>query len=453
MHTLSRIANAHIPLWLVVLFYGISIWAAILLYMHVHISPMYDITIPAFDGRLLKIEYGSQPSFEDKLYFNSVKDVFIKNRSSFILADLKAMEIKYYQDGELLLDFPIAAKGQEGTWTETPAGLYAVEWKTESHHSSLYNVTMPYSIQFFGNYFIHGWPYHPDGRDVVSSTSAGCIRLKTENAMELHRVARPGMPVLVFEENYTRDGFSYFNSVGEISARSYIAIDLKSDFIFSKKIANPPISIGHLGKMLVALIAGERMFVGMTVTVPDDIITDTDNGRFQPEEKVTLFTLLAAILTEHSPEATEIVMNRIGKNANSTLNSYLRTLGMYNTHIGDPLNRSGNFSTQEDIILLSKYLYFNRSSFLNMSGGKLTATYLTPRHNDLIPKHDLINEEAFIGGFIPYNGDASEGFGLAIFELEFRGMMRPIAITVADSADPIEDIKKILNSIKMDSDQ
>ena len=454
MHTLYRIALLHVPLWSIVLIYGVSIWAALFLYMHVHSSPIYDITLPAFAGGRVSIDYGPQPSFEDRFYFNSVKEVFVENESSFILADLTEMEMKFYKDGEVILSFPIAAKGKEKTWTETPAGLYAVEWKTESHHSSLYNVTMPYSIQFFGNYFIHGWPYHPDGRAVVSSTSAGCIRLDTDSAAELYRHARPGMPVLVFEESYSRDDFSYFNTVEETTAESYLAIDLKSDFIFSEKRTDGKLSIGSFSRLPMALIASERMFVGMSVTVPEKAFADSKaDSRFRVNEEVTLFTLLGAILMESSPIASGMVADRLGKDIRSTLNNYVRALGMKSTFIEEPLGADSNVSTVEDTVTLSKYLYFNRSSLLEMSEGKITSPYLTSRHSDLSPIHSLDSDPSFVGGYIPHDGDDFEGFALAIFEPEFSGMKRPVAIIVSGSSEPIDDIWKILKSVRLTSEK
>ncbi|MGM0629339.1 MAG: L,D-transpeptidase family protein, partial [Patescibacteria group bacterium] len=390
MKMFSRIASMPMPLWLVVLIYGVSLWGAIFFHIYIHALPIYNITIPSFEGEKAEVDYGPQLSLQEEFYFNSVKEAFIESDSSFILTNLKDMRIRLYREGEIQFDFPIAAKGKSGTWTETPAGLYAVEWKTEEHFSSLYEVYMPYSIQFFGNYFMHGWPYHPDGRDVVSSTSAGCIRLETQDAKRLYEEARPGMPVLVFEEGYSRDDFSYFNSVGEVEAENYLAIDLKSDFVFSNEKTEEEFPIYDFTKLPIALIASEKFFIGTSITISKDADNNTNTEtRFKDDEEVTIFTLLAAMLTESSKEASITIADRIGKNTKETLEKYLHTLGMKDTYVKDPIGSPQNSSTFSDIVTLSKYLYFNRSSLLKISKGDFTSVYLDPEHRDMKPNHSL----------------------------------------------------------------
>ncbi|MGM0482744.1 MAG: L,D-transpeptidase family protein [Patescibacteria group bacterium] len=450
MKIFSRIAYMPMPLWLVVLIYGVSLWGAVFFHIYIQGLPIYNITIPSFEGEEVAIDYGPQLSLQEEFYFNSVKEAFIESESSFILANLKDMRIRLYKEGEVQFDFPIAAKGRGGTWTETPAGLYSVEWKAEEHFSSLYEVYMPYSIQFFGNYFMHGWPYHPDGRDVVSSTSAGCIRMETEDAKRLYEEARPGMPVLVFEEGYSRDDFSYFNSVGEVKAENYLAIDLKSDFVFSNEKTEEKFPIHSFTKLPIALVASEKFFIGTSVTISKETEDEeTDGSRFEDDEEVTIFTLLAAILTESSEKATATIADRLGKDAKVSLEKYLRTLGMRDTYIKDPISSPQNSSNFNDIVRLSKYLYFNRSSLLKMSRGEFSSVYIDPEHRDMEPAHSLSEDPAFVGGFIPQKGGEFEEFGLAIFEIEARGETRPIAVIVANSSEPVEDIVKIFDSIRL----
>ena len=52
-------------------------------------------------------------------------------------------------------------------------------------------------IQFDGNYFIHGWPYYPDGTSVAKGYSGGCIRLSTEDAEELYGLVDIDMPIII----------------------------------------------------------------------------------------------------------------------------------------------------------------------------------------------------------------------------------------------------------------
>ncbi|PIP46640.1 MAG: hypothetical protein COX15_00070, partial [Candidatus Colwellbacteria bacterium CG23_combo_of_CG06-09_8_20_14_all_42_19] len=82
-----------------------------------------------------------------------------------------------YEKGVFVNEFAILSKGKEGSWWETPAGLYKVQSKEKEHFSSFGRVYQPWSMAFQGNFFIHGWPYYPGGRAVESTYSGGCIRL------------------------------------------------------------------------------------------------------------------------------------------------------------------------------------------------------------------------------------------------------------------------------------
>src|SRR5882724_9446532 len=115
-----------------------------------------------------------------------VKDDFISQKESFIEADLTAMQLSVYENGAVVKQVPILTKGRPGSWWETPAGLYQVQNKETNHFSSFGHVYMPWSMDFQGNFFIHGWPYEPDGTPVSSAYSGGCIRLATDDAEKLY---------------------------------------------------------------------------------------------------------------------------------------------------------------------------------------------------------------------------------------------------------------------------
>ena len=451
MYYLSKIISTKVPFPVVVLFYGFTVWGIIFLYLFSYKSPVYEITLQTSENETANLEYGPQLSLQDEVYFNDVKEVFIEDRINFIEINLKKMTIVTYKEGKMIKSFDIAAKGQDGTWTQTPAGLYKVESKSDSHYSSLYDVTMPYSVQFFGNYFIHGWPYHPDGQPVSSPTSAGCIRLDTESSKELYDFTRKNMPVLVFEEGYSRDDFAYFNSIENVTAKKYLVLDLKSDFIFTQKKFDQELILKGFNKLPIALIASERVFIGKSVTVPEEAVNGKSyKTRFSAGEKVTLFTLLASLLTESSNEALISITNHLGKDfTNSLLINYSRVLGMKSTFLDNSIDGKENTSTFKDLVSLSKYLYFNRMSLLEISRGDFHTVYLTPKHKDIKPLHSLNEIPAFVGGFIPHNSEESEETGLAIFEINVRDRVRPIAIVVSSSTQPEKDIIELFNSIQL----
>lgn len=108
--------------------------------------------------------------------------------------DLDAMTLTIWKDGAPET-FPVLSKGDPERTNETPRGEFEALYKAEKHFSSIGHVWMPFSIQFKGNFFIHGWPYYPDGRDVAKGYSGGCVRLSTEDAQRVYEFVKIGTPI------------------------------------------------------------------------------------------------------------------------------------------------------------------------------------------------------------------------------------------------------------------
>lgn len=118
-----------------------------------------------------------------------------------IVVVLDAMMIML-KDGETILaTLPIVSKGKPGSYYETPAGIYAHDYKIPLHFSSIGHVYMPSSVHVFGNFFIHGIPYYPSGEKVASTYSGGCIRLADDDAKRVYDFVTRGMPIIITEES------------------------------------------------------------------------------------------------------------------------------------------------------------------------------------------------------------------------------------------------------------
>ncbi len=161
----------------------------------------YVIKLDGGDNQEINFQYGIWPELGNVNFFHNVLEEMKKQKIDFLLADLDEMKISVYQDGEIIETVPIIAKGKEGSWFETPVGLYKIEAKFKKAHSKLANVYMNYALVFEGNFLIHGWPYYPNGRHVESSFSGGCIRLFDEDAKKIYELAEVDMPVLVFKKD------------------------------------------------------------------------------------------------------------------------------------------------------------------------------------------------------------------------------------------------------------
>ena len=107
----------------------------------------------------------------------------------YILADLTNMKIFLYNDDKLVSEYPIVSKGKPGSYYETPAGEFYIKSKQKNKFSSIGHVYMPYSMQFYGNFFLHGIPYYPDGTRVSTNYSGGCIRIADADMVNIYNFA------------------------------------------------------------------------------------------------------------------------------------------------------------------------------------------------------------------------------------------------------------------------
>ena len=114
----------------------------------------------------------------------------------FIDINLETMKLTMWENGLIVEELPVAGKGNPAI-SPTRKGLFTIQLKKEKYFSSLYRVWMPWSMQYSGPYFVHGWPYWPNGQLLTSLYSGGCIRLNTDDAKKVYDFAEIGTYVLV----------------------------------------------------------------------------------------------------------------------------------------------------------------------------------------------------------------------------------------------------------------
>ncbi|MBI1838850.1 MAG: L,D-transpeptidase family protein [Candidatus Colwellbacteria bacterium] len=373
-------------------------------------------------------------------------NIFLDNGNS----DLSQMKIRFYDKGVIVKEAPIITKGRKGSWWETPTGIYKIENKEESHFSSIGKVYQPWSLTFQGNFFIHGWPYYQDGKEVSSSYSGGCIRLKTEDAKALYELASAGTPVLVSGKDFESDNFNPRLKMAEISAESYLVADLKSNFVFMEKNKGEKLAIASLTKLMTAVVAAEYVNLDKQIEITSSMIAQTSKPRLRVGDNVSAFNLLYPLLLESSNEAAIALSRPLGPIRFVELMDYkANALGMADTSFADPTGSSGgNVSTAEDLFNFARYLYHNRSFILNLTTGMLNKTaYGAPVWNNLENFNIFGDNPDFIGGKVGKNTAAKETM-LAIFNLEIDGETRPIVIIILGADDVGGGVGKVLAYLK-----
>lgn len=103
-----------------------------------------------------------------------------------VVVSLSDMKATLYKGDTVITTLTLVSKGKPGSYYETIGGTYVNDYKIPLHFSSIGHVYMPYSVHVFGNYFIHGIPYYEDGREVSSTYSGGCVRLRNDDAKILY---------------------------------------------------------------------------------------------------------------------------------------------------------------------------------------------------------------------------------------------------------------------------
>lgn len=147
--------------------------------------------------------------------------------SKHVVIQLNDMTLTLRDGTTTLATYPLITQGKPGSYYETIGGVYENDYKTPLHFSSIGHVYMPSSVHIFGNYFIHGIPYYPNGTPVSSAYSGGCIRLTNENAKSVYDFVERGTPIVI-----TRSTVESFNPTGS-STSTFMSTDMTNFMVAS----------------------------------------------------------------------------------------------------------------------------------------------------------------------------------------------------------------------------
>lgn len=411
-----------VPLWLTILSLVFVTSGAIIAFLEFRqVVYSYSFTLPTVDNQSTKYTYGSWPALDNQDFYDKVLNQLIAQKTTFISANLSTMQLTYYVNGSVAKTITILAKGRVGSWWETPTGLYKVQSKIPSDFSGFAHVYSPWALDFQGNFLIHGWPYYPDGTPVASTYSGGCIRLSTPDAEALYNMVSVGTPVLVSSADFQPDNFQEQAQGPSISAESYLAIDLKSNFVLAQKNPDEQMPIASLTKLMTALVAIEYVDIEKTITITPSMIVKTSIPRLKVGEQLSLYDLLQPLLKESSNESAVAISDFLGTQYFvSLMNQTAQSIGMTNTHFVDPSGSGwGNVSTARDMSLLAQYLYNNRSFILMMTTNNTDPNAYGPSAFTTLQNFNVFADDPdFVGGKVGINGAASDTI-LSVFNEPF----------------------------------
>ena len=380
------------------------------------------------------------------------------SRGKAIGIDLVSMKLTLYQDGQALKTYPILTKGREGSLWETPSGAYSILLKEDNHFSSIGEVWMPYSMQFYGNFFIHGWPYYPGGAPVPQGYSGGCIRLATKDAEEIYQFAEIGAPVFIYEENESLRSLASESielqniKSPEVKAKSFLVADLESGLVFLEKDASSAFPVASLTKLMTAVTAHEAMYLGRFTTINQSVLeTYGDAGNLKLGETFKLYDLIFPLLMESSNDAAKALALAVYGEEKfvSLMNEKASALGMKNAFFVDPSGiGSSNVSTAEDLFRLARYISDKRSFLFEITKTPSKEIFSEDGNRHIFQNYNIFDAGAeFIGGKTGYTKDAL-GTRISIFSLPVDNIERDIAIIVLGSEEREKDTKALLEWFK-----
>ncbi len=397
------------------------------------VNPITDTTQP--------LTYGIQVSLSEPTFFAETRDAFIDEEITFIEVDLSEMLLRYFVDGVLTKNYSVLAKGDEGSWWETPSGLYAVETKKERYFSNLSQTYHPWSLVFQGNFIIQGWPESGDGTPVTEEFATGGIRLSDTDAAELFSLVAVDTPVLVHDIEERTDTFLYEPKVPDLATPHYLIADVESSTVLAASELEVAAPIASLTKLMTALVAAERIDLDTTVYASQPTFVQSLIPRLGERNKVSMYSLLQLLLVESSNEAAEVIAAQLGREAFiGYMNEKAKSIGLTKTYFADPSGLSAeNTASLRDLLRLTQYIYDNRRFIFDITVDQDLKTAHVSGEFGALSNFNEIEGIEFLGGKVGETIAAGQT-SITLHRLRVRGQDRLLAIIILGSKERNSDV-------------
>jgi hypothetical protein len=343
-------------------------------------------------------------NINNSLYINDFK---IPTEGKVVLANLDEMNIKTYENGIEINEYKIIAIGKDADSSETTPGKFQILSKETNHFSRITKVWMPYSMQFFGNFFIHGWPYYPNGVPISSKNSGGCIRLSTNDALSLFKFVEIGTPVILTGDTKDNDIESENNGnlaqlyEESIRADSYLIANLDTGKVLFSKDINEKKPIYSITKLMTALVYLETVNQESFAFVNNSVFKDeTEKSNIKAGSYIKMSDLIYPLLMESSNVSANIIAESRGVDRIvEDMNKRAIAFDLNNTNFVDTSGKSSeNVSTAKDVFKFVKYLSKYKDYIIDISLKKeyKSSSYIWNL------KSPYINESWYVGGIMNY---------------------------------------------------
>ncbi|MCK4454276.1 L,D-transpeptidase family protein [Candidatus Parcubacteria bacterium] len=378
------------------------------------------------------------------------KQEFISQKTDFLEIHLQEMKARIYKQGILEKEISILAKGDPEFWGGVPSGLYQVISGYKKAFSNIAKVYMPWSINFYAKYYLHGEPFYSNGQPTEFDYTGGCVRFSDEDAEFIYNATEIEMPVLIIDKEnngYKYDSWKKTKSIPELSAQSWLIADLDNDYVLAEKNPEEILPIASLTKLMAAVVVIENNDLRKSIWVNKEMLNAYGSTPgLEAGQKYNLVELLHPLLIQSSNDAAEILTYFSGREKTIRLmNEKTKMIGMENTFYEDPSGLSEkNVSTVKDLFYLGNYIFNTRPLLLKISKGEIIETFSSVCFQDLHNKNIFPESQDFLGGKTGFILE-SKYTGMFLFELPLPdNTSHNIIIVLLKSDDLKDDVQKIL---------
>lgn len=378
-----------------------------------------------------------------------------------LIANLESMELSLYDDATFVKTFSILSKGRPGTPWETPSGSYAIQLKETKHLSSIGGTWMPYSMQFYGNFFIHGWPTYPNGKEVPVGYSGGCIRLSTSDAREVYEFVPKGGKLIVLgstrANEFATSSRYYLHGEGippSVSAGAFVVQDVETGKILWEHNADDLRNPGGLTALTTALTAIETVNQYKLVRMSELLLGKSVLRKHSigAIDEMPVGTLIYPLLFDINDTAAKVFAREHGtKQFVRYMNEKSHAIGMGQTIFSGALSVDGSTTTARDLATLLRYVEKEKHFLIDVTMTKeqtLTDEDGDERYTWSNKNPWMISGDgAYRGGIVSVDAN-NYGGAMVMFDLPVSEFgRRKISITLLDSVDIWGDVTQLQNFI------
>lgn len=379
------------------------------------------------------------------------KEALSKEKKDFVFVDLNEMKIALYKGGEPVNFFSVLRRGEGQSFFDVRDGTYAVLSKESNRFSSINRTWLPWSIQFSGNFFIHGISDIREVEGKEGKTSG--LALKNEDAKEVYQFVARNTPVLVSEIEkpvYVKPMLVPFETeIGapQISAKAALIIDLDTEEVILDSNADEVMPMASLVKLMTAAVASDLLYLGKTVEIKKEMLSDRiQSYQFEIGNRYRVLDLLYPMLMESSNGAAKTLAVLLGTGEFvEQMNKKALSLGMNNTVFQDASGvQDENVTSLKDLSRLAKYILDEKRFIFDITKGKSYDNYQGNNFSQIENFNEFYNDDNLIGMKNGKTTKAGETL-LGVWRFKDRmGIARNIMIGVLGSERRAEDTEILL---------